>query len=273
MRFKGHTAVLAAELIGIIVATAAFGVQQPGADETGALFQRVRARMAAHLAQLKNYTCHETIDRVVRTSREFRHLDTIELEVAFVHNQQLFSRTGEGRFGEQTVDGLVGGGTISDGALGANIDLIFSRDLAELEYAGECKKDGRKALRVNLRVPTEKSTILIRHNGRSGVGGYDGSVWVDAETLDPIRVDYKVNRIPAYLGVRLIEESMHYKKLTIGNSQFYLPVRSELGATDDTGTYSLNMMKLSACREFGADSEVKYGPPSQGSAARERQDH
>lgn len=228
--------------------------------------------MAAHFAQLTNYTCHETIDRVVRTGREFRHLDTVELEVAFVNSHQLFSRTGENRFGEQAIERIVGGGTIGDGVLGSQIDEIFTREMGQFEYAGECKKDGRKALRFNLRVPVEKSTFLVRHDGRAGAGGYEGSVWVDAETLDPIRVDYKVNQIPSYIGVRLIEESMHYKKMTIGNSQFDLPERSELGATDSMGTYYLNMAKLSRCREFSADSVVKYEVPAKGAAGREQKE-
>ena len=101
-------------------------------------------------------------------------------------------------------------------------------------------------------MPIEKSAFLVRHNGAVGVAGYEGSVWVDAETLDLVRVDFKVNRIPSHLGVRLIEQSLHYKKLTIGNSEFDLPDHSELAATDDMGNYSLNMIKLNRCREFGA---------------------
>ena len=262
MGSKGYIAVASAVLVALVASAA----------ETDELFQRVKARMAAHLAELPNYTCHETIDRVIRNGREFRHLDTVELEVAFVDNRHLFSRPGENRFGEQPIEKLAGGGTIGDGVLGSHIDMVLSRDMAEFRYAGECKKDGRKALRFDLHVPVETSTFLVRHNARVGVGGYEGSVWVDPETLDPIRVDYKVNRIPPSIGVRLIEESMHYKKLTIGKSQFDVPERSELGATDDTGAYSLNTIKLSGCREFSADSVVKYGEPVKGSASRTQQD-
>jgi hypothetical protein len=65
---------------------------------------------------------------------------------------------------------------------------------------------------------------------------------------------------------------MHYKNLTIGNSEFALPERSELAATDDMGNYSFNQIQLNRCREFSADSVVKYAVPSQGTASREAKD-
>jgi hypothetical protein len=272
VRFRAYTAALTAELGAFFLSGAALVAQSQSAEDPDALFQRIRARTAEHLAQLPNYTCHETIDRMLRTHGDFRHLDKVELEVAFVGRQELFSRPGENRFGEQPIEKMVSGGTIGNSALGSHIDFIFSRDIAEFKYAGEGKKDGHKTLRYDLRVPIEKSDFRVRHNGAEGMAGYEGSVWFDADTLDLVRVDYKVNRIPSHLGVRLIEKSLRYKKLMIGSSEFNLPDHSELAATDDTGNYSLNIIKLDRCREFAADSVVTYGPPSQGSAARERQD-
>jgi hypothetical protein len=267
-----YRAAFAAELI-FLIAAFAVAAQPPGAKDSDELFQRIKAHTAEHLEKLPNYTCHETIDRLLRSRGTAQHLDRVELEVAFVGQQELFSRPGENRFGEEPISKLVSGGTIGNSAMGAHIDIIFARDIADFKYGGVCKKDGRKTVRFDLRVPIEKSDFRVRHNGLEGLAGYDGSVWVDAETLDLVRVDFKVNRIPAHLGVSLIEKSFHYKKLMIGNSEINLPDHSTLGAMDNSGNYTLNMIKLDACREFAADSVVKYGPPSQGSASRERQDH
>jgi hypothetical protein len=243
------------------------------AGDSEAQFQRIKEHLTEHLAQLPNYTCHETIQRLVRVGSTWRHLDTVDLEVAFAGQKELFAKPGSEGFGEESVEKIVSSGTIGNGALGSHIDSLLSQDGAEFKFAGEEKKEGRKTLRYNLLVPQEKSRFRVRHNGAVGMAGYEGSLWVDAETFDPVRVDFKVNRIPSALGVRLIEESMHYRKLTIGNSEFDLPDRSELAATDDMGTYSLNMVKLEHCREFTSDSVVKYGSPVQGSAARDHQDH
>jgi hypothetical protein len=267
VRFQLHRGGLTVGLAAIVLSRA------PGAEDPAVLFQRIKAHISEHLAQLPNYTCHETINRISRVGSAWRHLDTVDLEVAFAGQEELFSRPGTDRFGEESIEKIVAGGTISNNALGSHIDLILSRDWAEFKYAGAGKKDGRKTLRYDLRVPIEKSRFRVRHAGAEGMAGYEGSVWVDADTLDLVRVDFKVNRIPSHIGVRLIEESLHYKKLPIGKSEFDLPSHSELGATDDMGNYSLNMIKLDRCREFAADSVVKYDPQSQGTAARERQDH
>ena len=274
MRSQAYTVILTAELSALLISGAVFAAQSHSAEDSSGLFQRVKTRMAEHFAQLPNYTCHETVDRMLAVGGNFRHLDTLDLEVAFFGKQELFARSGDDRFGEQPIEKLVPAGTMGNSAMGSHIDMIFSQDVAEFKYAGECKKDGRKTIRFDLNVPIETSGFRIRHNGAVGVAGYQGSVWVDADTLDLVRVDFKVNRIPSHLGVRLVEESLHYKKLTIGNSEFDLPDRSELAATDDQGYRTLNEIKLSRCREYAADSVVKFGAPlpAQGTASRDRQD-
>jgi hypothetical protein len=274
LRSQSYNAILAAELAALLTLGAAIAAQSPSAEDSTGVFQQVKARMAEHLAQLPNYTCHETVDRMLRVGGNLRYLDTVELEVGFFGKEELFARTGEDRFGEQPIEKLVPGGTFGTSAMGSHADLIFSQNVAEFKYAGVCKKDGRKTIRFDLNVPIEKSGFRIRHNGAAAMAGYQGSVWVDAETLELVRVDFKANRIPAHLGVRLVEESLHYKKLTIGSSEFHLPDRSELVATDDQGYCTVNVIKLARCHEFGADSVVKYGSPApaQGTASRDRQD-
>jgi hypothetical protein len=243
------------------------------AEDQDALLQRVKAHMSEHLAQLPNFVCHETVDRMVRTRSSFRHVDTVEFEVAFLGEQELFARPGSERFGEQPVEKLAPGGTIGNVMLGSSIDVLFSKNVADFKFAGPCKKDGRKALRFDIEVPMEKSAFRVRHAGAEGMAGYQGTLWVDAETLDLVRVDYKVNRIPAHVGVRLIEQSLHYRKIQIGKSEFDLPDHSELAAFDVMGNYSLNTIKLDHCREYAADSVVKYGAPVEGSADRQKQEH
>jgi hypothetical protein len=241
------------------------------ADDPEVLFQRVKAHMSEHLAQLPKYTCHETIDRITRVGGNWRHRDTIEFDVAFAGDKELFSRPGMDHFEEQSLEQMAQGGTMSNRAMGSDIDLIFSLNVAEFQYAGAGKKDGRKALRFNLRVPVEKSHYCVRRAGLSAFTAYEGSVWVEPDTLDLVRVDFKANQIPSSIGVNLVEESLHYKKLTIGKSEFVLPDHSELCTLDAAGNYCLNMVKLDRCHEFVSDSVVTYGAPV--GTAQERRDH
>ena len=267
-RFIRRFAALPVEL-ALLFATAT-AADRPTEDPE-VLLRQIRSRTAAHLSQLPNYTCHEVVDRMLRRGSTWNHIDTVEVEVAFVGREELFSRPGEGKFGERAIRELVSG-TISDGVLGSQIDMIFASDAAEFRFAGITKKDGHKTFRYDLRVPEDKSGFRVRHGSAEAIVAYEGSVWVDTETLDLVRVDLKVNRIPSYVGVLSIEKSMHYRLMHIADTDFLLPGSAELAATDDRGNYNLNRISLERCREYTGESTIKYGAPTEGSASRDRPD-
>lgn len=268
-RFVRYIATFPAQLALVFAAAAA--TDKP-AEDPEVLLRQIRSRTAVHLSQLPNYTCHEVVERTLRHGGTWDRVDTVEFEVAFVGRRELFSRAGEDRFGEKSI-GELAPGTISDGVLGSQIDMIFASDAAEFRYAGTGKKDGHKTFRFDLHVPQEKSGFLIKHNSAEAIVAFDGSVWVDAETLDLVRVDLKVTRIPSNVGVQSVEKSMHYGLMHIADVDFLLPRKAELAATDDQGNYSLNMISLDRCREFKGESTIRYGAPTEGSASRERPDH
>jgi hypothetical protein len=236
------------------------------------LLQRIRSRIAAHLSQLPNYACREVVDRTLRRGSTWNHLDTVQFEVALVGREELFSRLGEERFGERSI-GELAPGTMTNGVLGSQVDMIFASGAAEFRYVGTAKKDGHQTFRYDYRVPEDKSGFLVMHNSAKAIVPFEGSVWVDAETLDLVRADLKVDHVPSNVGVRSIEKSMHYRLIHIADADFMLPGKTELAATDDLGNYSLSVIRLDQCREFTGESTIKYGAPTEGSASRERLDH
>jgi len=253
----------------LYICTIASAQQAQSPDDPELLLDRIRAKVAAHLSQLPNYTCHEVVDRLVRraNSGSIEHVDRVELEVAFVGNKELFSRVGEARFEEQDIHKLVPAGTIGNGAYGSHVERIFSGDAATIKYVGPSKKDRHKAFRFDFDVPQDKSHFLVRRGSAEGIVGYKGSFWVDAETLDLVRMELKVDRIPSYIGVNSIEESMRYKVMRIRDSDFLLPHDSQLATYDQSGNYSLNITSLERCREFSGESVVTFGPPAAGASA------
>ena len=260
---------LAVELAMFFVSAAA--ADRPTEDPE-LLLRRIRSRTAAHLSQLPNYACREVVDRTLRRGSTWNHLDTVQFEVALVGRQELFSRPGEERFGDRSV-GELAPGTITDGVLGSQVDMIFGSDATEFRYVGPAKKDGHQTFRYDLRVPQDKSGFVVSHNSAKATVEFEGSVWVDVETLDLVRADLKVKRIPSYVGVQSVEKSMHYRLIHIADTDFLLPGKSELSATDDMGNYSLTVIRLDQCREFTGESTIKYGTPTQDSTSRDRVDH
>jgi hypothetical protein len=245
----------------------AYSANKPAPEEPDALLDKVRSHMAEHLAQLPHYTCHEVINRLFQRNGVWSRLDTVEIEVAIVDHEEFYARAGSDRFESRVIERVVPTGTIGNGAFGTHVEILFQQDVATFTYAGSGKKDGHQSYRYKFFVPLEKSQFLVKHRGAQVVA-YEGSVWVDSTTLDLVRVDIKVKHLDPKLGVRWIEEVMHYSVMHIGATDVVLPHKSELGITDDDGIYSLNQVELQSCREFQSESIVKYDLPSQGSAAR-----
>jgi hypothetical protein len=251
----------------------AFAADARAEEDPELLLQRIRGKITAHLSQLHNYTCHVVIDRLVRSVRasSFDHRDTVELEVAFVGDLELFSRAGETRFEEQPVHQMVPGGMIGNDAFGSHDDNVFAGDAATFKYAGSCKKDGHKTFRYNFRVTQQNSQLLVKQNNSpSETVGYQGSFWVDAETLDMVRLEWKTDSIPPSVGLSSVEKSMRYKLVQIGNSDFLLPLHTELASFDQSGNYRLNTVSLERCLEFTGESVVTYSTPTEGASAQHR---
>jgi len=272
------TATFARLTIGFVLAAAAApAADLKTAEDPDALLQRIRVKMVAYLSQLPNYTCHEVINRLIRraNSGSFDHRDQVELEVAFMGNREFFAQPGAEHFEEQPIQKMVPAGTISTGAFGSSANALFSREGAIFKFAGSSKKEGRATFRFDFQMPEERSGFLVSHDSAQGIVPYKGSFWVDADTLDLVRLELKADHIPSYIGVRLVEESMTYRVMRIRDSDFLLPRDSEVAAFDSYGNYSLNVIRLERCKEFTGQSVVTYDtPPAQGvSAERQAPEH
>jgi hypothetical protein len=57
---------------------------------------------------------------------------------------------------------------------------------------------------------------------------------------------------------------MRYKVVRVGNSDFLLPIHSELTSFDRAGRYRLNVVSLERCLEYTGQSVVTFGEPVQG---------
>ena len=243
-----------------------FGAGSPTTEDHEAILQRIGDKVAEHLSLLPNYTCHEVVNRLVRplnNSRFIQH-DRVELEVAFVGQQELFARVGDPQFQEQKITNLVTTGAIGNGLFGDHAEAIFLGDAASFEYSGVFDKDGHKAYRYNFQVPLNKSNFSVSHNHVEAIVAYQGSVWADVDTFDLLRLEITSDQIPAHIGISYLKERADYATLRIGDSEFLLPLHAEMEVWDSAGNRSLNEVTLEQCREFKGESTVTFGQPVNG---------
>ena len=236
----------------------------PGDNEDSvAILQRIRVRVAAQLARLPNYTCHEVINRVLWPAGGASSLrqDQVEVEVAFLGRQELFARPGEGSFTEKSIAKLAPPGTISSGAFGAHATNLFLSDAPSFHYAGICKKDGHKAYKYDFEVPEDKSVFWVQHDKEEGIVAYQGSIWADFATFDLVRIEIKADHITPRLRVRSVVEKMRYSIIKMRDSEFLLPYRSELEVSDSSGNFSTNAVELQQCKEYRGNSSITFADP------------
>ena len=229
---------------------------------------RIRDKVAERLSLLPNYACHEVIDRLIQPSNfgRLRQYDTVELEVAFVGQRELFARPGDTQFQEQPITAMVRTGTISNGVFSSLVGSIFLGGVASFEYSGASEQDGHKTYRYDFQVPQEKSHFTVKHNFTKAIVAYRGSFWADVETYDLVRVEITADVIPSDLGMSFIKEREQYAALRIRDSEFLLPLHAETESMDDSGNLSRNDLTLQQCREFTGQSTVTFGVPADGAS-------
>jgi len=121
-------------------------------------------------------------------------------------------------------------------------------------------------------VPLQRSTHRLNIRGREAVVPYSGSVWVDPDTQDVVRIETRAK--PSDLSVTSITESTDYRRLRIGQEEFQLPLSSQLFIVELDGTEHHNVSQFSNCRQYSAASSVSFDvrPVALSSSEDKRQD-
>ena len=262
---------LARACCGLALCAASWPASQELSPET-LLLARIKVHMEENLKRLPNYTCLQTVERSRRLApaRRFELVDILRLEVALIGRKELFSWPGEEKFQEADIFDFVQGGAIGNGNFGLHAYSIFLGHGPVFSYAGERDREGRKTVRYDYRVPLPSSGYRIRVPPKEATVSYHGSIWVDAATLDLVRLEVQADDIPPDLGLSAAANTIEYGRVMIGDTAFLLPQSSELLMTDLAGNESRNRVRFSDCRQFTGESYLSFGdPPVTAPAARE----
>jgi hypothetical protein len=231
-------------------------------DDTD-LLARVRLKVKENLARLPNYTCLETIERAARRkpTDKFTISDNIRLEVAYVEGKELFGWPGAAKIEEPDIKKLVRG-AIGNGDFAITPRNIFFTPSTKIHLAGEPDLDGKHAIKFEFSVPRNANVYTIESDSGIDYVGLQGSFWVDAGTLDLIRIESGAYDIPPKLGVESSVTTLNYGTVSIGSSTFLLPQHSEFFITLVNGYGNRNRMTFHGCRQFSGVSVLKFEEPT-----------
>jgi hypothetical protein len=230
------------------------------ADDKEELLTRIRERVRHNLGRLPDYTCQQTVERWMRPTqqREFEKMDTLRLEVGVTGNREIFAWHGSQRFEDRHLAEMVGRGTIGNGDFALHTHNVFLTNTALHTYLGEDILAGRPVYRFEYAVPIEQSRYRLRIPPVEAAVGYSGTYVVDAETLDLLRLEVTADEIPDRLALAESELTLDYARTRIADADFLLPKASRLRMLGTQGEESRNETEFGACRQFAAESAVRY---------------
>ena len=228
------------------------------------LLQRARYHMATMLTNLPNYTCLQTIERSFRSSpkRKPSLLDVVRIEVALVNGKELFSWPGSGRFVDTEISQMVQGGAIGTGSFALHARAVFQGRVATYKYEGVEQMRGRKVHKWTFKVPRTQSGFLLRDGVNEAVVGYSGAFWIEAATMDAVRLEVRSDDIPATLRIASTSDIVDYVRTRIGAQDFLLPTLSELVMVDNGGAENNNRTTFTGCRQYGTESTLLFDDPA-----------
>jgi hypothetical protein len=237
------------------------------------LLARVKYHMGQTLQRLPNYTCHQTIERSRRPNpkRRFELVDALRLEVAYVDGKELFSWPGAGKFEDQEISSIVGGGTIGNGSFALHARSVFLSSVPTYHYEGESMDSSREGARrvhtFRYEVPQFLSGYRIKVGPSEAIVGYSGTFTIDASTLDLIRLEVNAASIPPHLNLSSTQDVMYYRRVSIGAERFLLPESSVLVMIDLKGGENRNRTRFHSCRQYSGESVISFEDAPEPAAA------
>jgi hypothetical protein len=230
-----------------------------------ALLEAIKQREIEEIANVPNYVCVDSVSRSLWIPAEgrFRHLDRVHVDLAHVEGADRFAWLGASTFQSRSPTQLVGYGVSFGGDFADTRRLVFGNNSAKILYSGRETVGGRQAMRFEYDIP--HGALGISKGKAQSYASARGSFWVDAETLDLLRMDMEAYAIPEPLRIRAISDSTTYWRVVIGKRIALLARGSDFRLTEADGIGRRNTSVFSNCREYAAESKLTFESKPTGS--------
>jgi len=223
------------------------------------LIEQVRYKALDFAGDLPNFVVTQLVTRSVEYpgTRDWRVQDRLEVQLTYRADKgeeyKLVSI--DGKPARQTYDQL--GGSTSAGEFGSYLASLFApQSQAQFTQVKHENFRGRDTIIYDFIVKKVNSTIQItdKDKGRSIITGYKGSLWIDPDTKQVLRVESSSFDIEPGFPITLAENSVEYDWVKIAGEQYLLPVRAEvLLGRDRDKYYSKNLIEFRNYHKYEGD--------------------
>ena len=230
------------------------------------LIEQARYKALDFAADLPNFVVTQLVTRSVQQpgARDWRIQDRLNVQLTYRADKgeeyKLVSI--DGKPARQSYDQL--GGSTSAGEFGSFLASLFAPS-SRAQFV-EIKHDtfrNRDTIIYDFSVKKVNSTVQItdKDQNRSIITGYKGSLWIDAETKQVLRVESTSFDIAPGFPITLAENSVEYDWCTIAGERYLLPVRAEvLLRRDRDHFYSKNIIEFRDYHKYEGDVRLIPDP-------------
>ena len=269
----------------------ACGVAAGAADPDPALvLQRASIKARVRAATLPNYTCVETVTRdyyratvqppagtcgagleepqqpEARPGVQAILTDRLRLDVTMTSHGEIYSWVGASKFEDSGIDAVVHQGPISTGSFGAMLTIVFAQDAKTFQYRGTSRQDGHTIMEYSFQEVQSNSRYKVKSGDSWINSGYSGSVQVDPETNEVVRLTVETDQLPPAAGTCQIGSDMEFHMVRIGEGAFPLPKQGRQRFVDPNGDEVDNVTTFGSCREYRGESTITFFPAPDNSA-------
>jgi hypothetical protein len=139
------------------------------------------------------------------------------------------------------------------------VDLFAPWTAADFRYRRQAKSGGRDAYMFDFEVEQENSHWHVQVASQSVLPAYRGSVWIDKETSQVLRVESEAIRIPKDFPMDKIESATDYQYVRIAEKQYLLPVHAEvLSCQRGTDNCSRNAIDFRNYHKYSGEATITF---------------
>ena len=258
--------------------------EPPAGDEDPVeILMRLRDQVLAHAALIPNHTCVETVQRdryepaagrsakscdaiVARRKQpgfpmwlRLDSTDRLRLDVALASDREIYSWAGARKFEEGEIDELIPEGAMGTGPFAALLLAIFETRSPRFVFEGDTTLDARRLMEYSFSVPLEESQYRVKAGKEWVITGYTGSLLVDPQTAELVRLTVRTEELPAATGMCESETTLDYGMVPLGGVDYLLPNATRQRFIGRDGAEGENAIAFASCREYRGESTLTFG--------------
>ena len=226
------------------------------------IIEEVRKNVKDYVDGMPDFICTQEVERFIDTdgSGAWQRMDNLRYELTYNRKKETYKPIAANGLLSPPRASVAGGATSAGEFASALDDLFDSKSDTYFTPAGKEKLGTHQALIYDYHVAKDKSKLDVKIGDDAPfIAAYSGSVWIDADTKQVLRIEQAIEDPPAqyrtFSGDKIIDYEM--VKLRGTDVEVLLPVKAEVMMLNRAQRgYSRNVIYFKFYRKF--ESDIKF---------------